>query len=278
MHIAMHRIDDEFMATHPQRIQMARGSLQTSLAATRGRPQSLGIFGHSAQSAAAYFYLADSQSEEVASALQLARQSLNALFACATDTQGATTVSLGPGEPVTYRDKPPSSSVHIGNWLDAFSLNLVFGDLEALRTLCAIPTTLLRESPTTATEDRYLFKEALCAYVNRQPDLIDRIIAALKATQADFADPIQKAVAFELTGAQLEVFLYVVTRDARFGEGMRRAVENHRRFWGRNRDSARSFQGLISLPLLGLVALAKDVGLTCDLETPYLPTRLIRDI
>jgi hypothetical protein len=276
MQIAMHRIDKEFMASHPQRIPMARDSLHASLAATRDRPQSLGIFANSALSAAAYFYLADPQSEEVASTLQLARQSLNALFACATDTQAATTVSLGPGEPVTYRDKPPSSSVHVGNWLDAFSLNLVFGDLAALRTLCAIPTALLHESPTTSTADRTLFKEALCAYVNQQPDVIDRIIAALKANQAEIPDPIQKAVAIALTGPQLEVFLYAATRDARFGDAMRRAVEEHKQFWGRNRDSARSFKGLISLPLLGLVALARDVGLTCDLETPYLPMRLIQ--
>ena len=276
MHIPRHRIDNGFMATHSHRIQMARDSLPQVLAATRSRPQSLGICSNSAHSAAAYFHLDDPHSTEAVSAFQLARQSLNALFACATDLPGSITVPLGPGEPVTYVDKPPASSVNISNWMNAFSLNLVFGDLAALRKLCAVPTALLQASPTQATADRYLQKDALCAYVNQEPDLIDRIISALKATTVDIPDPLQKAVAVTITGSQLEVFLHVVTRDARFGDAMHRAIQEHKQYWGRSKDSAKSFQGFISLELLALMVLANDVGLRCDIDTPYLPMNLIQ--
>jgi hypothetical protein len=278
MQISMHRIDDEFMADIEARAEMSLDSLPRLVKAARGRPQSLGILANAARTAAAYCYLADPQSEEISRALQLSRQALNALFLCAINTTKATIVPLGDGEPVTYEERPDASSVYIETWLDGFFLNLIFGDLDAVRQLCNVPTALLRESPTKSSEYRHLYKDALCAYVNAESDVVDRIIAALKATDPERPDINNRFMTLAIGVPQIEVFLHTVTRDEQFGMTMQRAVENHKAYWAKPKDHARSFRGFIAIELLGLAVLGTDAGLSFDIQSPYLPMNLIQNL
>ena len=278
MHVPMHKIDDEFMAGMNERAKMSLDSLPRLVKAARTRPQSLGILANAARTTAAYCYLADPQSAEVFRALQLSRQALNAMFACAVNAPQATVASLGDGEPVTYLEKPDASSIYVGTWLDGFFLNLVFGDLEAVRRLCCVPTALLRASPTKSSEYSYLYKDALCAYVNAEPDVVARIITAFKATDPDRPDIINRYMTLAITVPQLEVFLYAISRDTRFGLAMQAAIERHREYWGDSQDNARSFRGFISIELLGLAVLGMDVGLSFDVQSPYLPMHLIQEM
>jgi hypothetical protein len=278
MQISMHRIDDKFIADLEGRAKMSLDSLPRLVAAARGRPQSLGILASAARTAAAYCYLVDPQSEEVSRALQLSRHALNALFACAINAPKATVVSLGGGEPVTYLERPDASSVYVGTWLDGFFLNLIFGDLEAVRKLCGVPTALLRESPTNSSEYRFLYKDALCAYVNAELDVVDRVIASLKATDPDHSDVNDRFMTLAIGVPQIEVFLYAVTRDQRFGTAMQRAIENHKAYWAKPQENARSFRGFIAIELLGLAVLGMDAGLSFDVQSSYLPMNLVDKI
>ncbi len=279
MDIARHRIDDEYMASHPHRVAMTREGLPQVLAVTRTRVESLGHLASSALSAAGVFDLVSPASQDVADALLLAHQALNTLFACAADPNTPTTVLLGRGGPATYAGAPPAGAVHCGNWMNAFALNLVFGDLDALRQLCAFPTARLRESPSLSAEHRYLFKDALCAYVNRQPDLTDRIIETIKSANAEATDADWKLRALAMGVPQAEILWHLSGRDApKFNDAMRRAVEDHKRFWSRSEDAVRSPYGLLALELTGLAAMAKDAGVACDVRSPYLPLSLVRDM
>ena len=279
MDIARHRIDDEFMASHPHRVAMTRESLPQVLAAARTRVEGLSHLAHSAVSAAGIYDLVSPASQDVADALLLAHQALNTLFACAADPNTPTRVLLGRGGPASFAGAPPADAVHCGNWMTAFSLNLVFGDLDALRKLCAFPTAQLRESPSRSAEYRYLFKDALCAYVNRQPDLTDRIIETIKSANAEATDADWKLRALALGVPQAEILWHLSGRDApKFNDAMRRAVEDHKRFWSRPADDVPGWYGVLALELTGLAAMAKDAGLACDVRSPYLPLSLVRDM
>lgn len=277
MKISMHRIDGKFMAGMDQRVQLSLESLPRLTVSARQRPQSLGILANAARTAAALVYLIEPNSPYVASSLDLSRQALNALFACATMGSGMPDMPLG-GEQVRYTEPTDASTVYVGSWLDGLFLNLVFGDLQAVQDLCKIPTALLRNSPTKSSEYRYLYKDAICAYVNHESDMIDKTIAALKATDPDRPDASDRAMTLCLSVPQLELLYYAATHDPRFGTSMQRALEKHKDYWSKPTDNARNPRGYFSVDLLGLAVLGLDVGLEIDAESPYLPLSLIREM
>ena len=272
----MHALDDAFMGSHRTRLRMALESLPRQLDATRSRPQSLGLLANSAVAVAASLHLTDPGSRQVLEALQLCREALNALFECAMAGDGPTRMPLGPGELATFVGTPAPGSVDVDNWLDAFHLNLVFGDLVALRRLCVFPTAVLREAYSKAGEHRYLFKEALCAYVRLEADVPDRIARALEAVDPVHPDPAERARDASLATPQMTVFRHIAARDFNFGAAMQRAIELHTQYWSASHDNARNPRGFLSIEFLGLAVLARHVGLRCDVETPYLPMDLIQ--
>lgn len=273
MQIPRHPIDADFLANLPDRAKMSLDSLARLTAATRKNVESLGVLANAGLFAAAISSLLDPKSEQVVQAFQLARQALNALFSCSLDPTVAVTV--GAGEPVIYAQKPDASSVCVGNWLDAFYLNLIFGDLPAVKRLCDFPTVLLQQSPTIASEYRYLYKDALCSYVNGDEDVIDRIISAMKATDPNRPDIYDRHMVLKVGVPQVELFYRAVTHDSKFGPAMQVAVQRHREYWSEQPTSVRGF---VSIALLGIVVLGLDVGLQINVDSPYLPMHLIRTI
>ena len=164
--------------------------------------------------------------------------------------------------------------------MNAFALNLVFGDLDALRQLCAFPTARLRESPSRSAEYRYLFKDALCAYVNRQPDLTDRIIETIKSANAEATDADWKLRALALGVPQAEILWHL--------SGRRRAEVQRRDAAGGSRITSAS-GAVPRTPSAARTAcwrsnsrawppMAKDAGVACDVRSPYLPLSLVRDM
>lgn len=278
MYIPIHKIDDGFMANMSERVQMSFDNLPRLIEAVRSRPWNLDVLASAAHTAAAFCYLLDPHSEKISDAFDISRRALNALFSCALNATNPTVVVFKNYEPIIFLEKPNAGSVHVANWLDGFFLNLILGDFESLRQLCRFPTMFLRKSPTRASEYMYLYKDALCAYINEEPDAVDRIIAVLKATEPNRPDIADEFMMLSLSVPQLEVFLYAICGDIRFGASMQRAVENHKNFWSSSEDNSRSPRGFISIELLGLAVLGGDAGLSFDVDSPYLPLNLIHEV
>lgn len=271
----MHQIDDEFNAGMDERIKMSLDSLPKLIDGVKDRPRSLDILANAARTAAGFCYLLNPHSEKVISSFDISRKSLNALYSCAIHAPNPTMVSFGFDDPIIFVEKPDADSVHVGNWLDGFFLNLVFGDFEAMRQLCRVPTDLLRESPTKGSEFGYLYKDALCAYINAEPDAVRRVIEAMKATDPARPDVVDAFFTLNNSVPQLEVLFYIITADARFSSAMQRAVECHRDYFGVSEETSRNARGYTSIELLGLAVLGMDVGLSFDVDSPYLPMHLI---
>ena len=145
-----------------------------------------------------------------------------------------------------------------------------------MRKLCDVPTALIRESPTKSSEYAYLYKDALCAYVNAEPDVVARIVEALKATDPTRPDITDRSWTLYIDVPQLEVFYRAICGSAKFGSAMQSAVELHRKYCGASQDNAHSPRGFISVRLLGLAVLGMNHGLGFDVQSPYLPMNLIQ--
>ncbi|MFZ6873772.1 immunity 49 family protein [Undibacterium sp. Di27W] len=278
MFIPMHKIDDEFMAGMPERVKMSMDNLPLLVETSRTKAMNLALLSNAASSAAGFTYLVDPKSDAVSQSLEISRQALNAMFACVVNTSSATVVQFGKGEPVSLTGKPDESALHAGRWLDAFYLNLIFGDLDELRKLCHVPTELLRASSTIASEYAYLYKDVLCSYIHGEPDVIDQIIATLRATDPERPDIVNRYYMLTKSVPNIQLFYYAVTSDQKFGAAMQTAVQCHRDYWGDSLENSRSARGFISLDLLGLAVLGMDSGLSFDVESPYLPMHLIKSL
>jgi|GEM_PF-1914607 hypothetical protein len=277
MFIPMHEVDEEFMSAMPQRVKLSTIGLPRLLEETKTNIGSLNILSTVAICTAEFNYLVDAKSPAVLQSLEISRQALNALFACATSITSATVVQLGNGEPVTLMGKPDESSIDVADWQEAFNLNLIFRDWNEIHKLCNVPTELLRASSTGSADHHYLYKDALCAYIKGEPNVIDLIHAALEAT--DPTRPDVDNISYTLTNSvpNIALLMYVVSKDVRFEEGMQNALQKHRQYLGESKENAHNFGGFIATDLLALAVLGMNAGLRFEVESPYLPMYLIKN-
>jgi hypothetical protein len=277
MQIARHPIDEESMLAMRDRADRSFINLPMFLDTARQSPLALGGLHEQAVTAAALEHTANPGSPRVDGALLLAAQARSALFATALNPDGPVEIQLGEGPPVVYRSAPDESAVNIGAWLHGFFLNVICGEIEAVQRLCTVPNDLLLRSSSKGSQYHYLFKDALCAFVNRQTgNLVETILAALDATDPVRPDIHDRRIALDLAVPQLEVFIYLISNNPKYGDAMQRAVELHRSYWSTPLENSRNSTGFMSLPLTALAALGRQRGLTHDVESPYLPMALIK--
>lgn len=277
MLVARHTIDDEFMAGIGDMADRAFVNMPVFLESSRESARRLGSLSEQAFSAAALEHVANPASPRIDAALLLAAQARSALFATASRPMGPVEIQLGEGPLVIYHSTPDESTVHIGAWLQGFFLNVICGEIEAVHGLCQVPNDLLLRSSSTGSAYQYLYKDALCAFVNGQTDnLVNTILATLDATDPMSPDIQDPRMALNLGVPQLEVFIYLISNDRKYPGALQRAVELHRTYWSTPLENSRSFAGFISLPLTALAALGRERGLQHDVESPYLPMGLIK--
>ena len=71
---------------------------------------------------------------------------------------------------------------------------------------------------------------------------------------------------------------YLVTKDGKFGDALKRAVEMHKKYWSKKREyRMQSPDGFVSVPLTGLARMGMDQGLSFDVESPYVPRELLEE-
>jgi len=224
-------------------------------------------------------YLAGSvvapDSLEVARALRLSAQALGAVFALRLDPMPEAYV-LGEGPPVRYADPIDPSIPNIFIWRTAFDLALIARQTAPLGYLCRVTKDTFRGSSLRGyTDEAYRFMEL------RQRAWADPgfgwepLLAwceAYKHRSSEISGPIGAEIVRRLDIPYYSVMRKLGERDAVGLEAtLAEALAQHKKYWSSKAKLRQETIGFVSLPLLGLAALAWDRGLRFRVESDYLP-------
>jgi immunity protein 49 of polymorphic toxin system len=266
-------IDEQFAK---KRFIDVSADLSEFLTGARRDPKNLDLLIRRAWSEVSCGHTAKPQSSEIPKALRIAAEAYAALFAAASST-GGVTVQLGEGEPVTYNSVPDASTVNAGAWILGFYFNVLHGDVDSMNRLAQVPLDVVRRSPTKAGEYYYLYMQALQQWTNNDMgSIVKTMLAAVKATDPDRPDVFNADWTLNLHVPQLEVLIYVVTKDARFGEALVKAVRLHKKYWEKTKDRRRDYIGFVAVELTALAVMGRSQGLSFDVESPYLALDLVK--
>lgn len=205
----------------------------------------------------------------------LAMQASSALFVTALAEGGEAEFRLRdkdwriPGRVATV-------DIDAGNWLRALWLAMICRERSRVVMLASVPEQLLRGSGADYDEYIYQWVKALQIYWREEDGLVDALLAAMQGTdpgELRVADP---ELILELLYPPIELFYLFTQRDeAKFNDSLVRALELHHRFWTKDEERRTNPDGYISLPLLAITSLAKDAGMTIDVESEYIPQVLV---
>ncbi len=193
----------------------------------------------------------------------------------ALDGRGVSEVFLGEGEPRLVPAQVTSYSSAI-SWVDAFCLAMACREVHLIDTLITTPVPVLRRSSTRCDEWMYLFIDALQAWQTERPDVTDRIIAAMRAT-----DPAQIRVgsvsaALNLGVPEIDLLWCLAVDHDRFGEALATAVREHREHWSAPRWRSDP-HGWIAVVPLAMACVAAQRGWAVPVESGYLPSFMISE-
>lgn len=269
--IARHDVDEAFSR------QRAEAEAKKPEVYLKALPKNLGhanMLRSTVQAWAGHLAVIDPDTPQICDAIRLGAEAVAALFAAATAGQGQVEVRLG-GQTVSAAAAVDRSVVHPGNWLGGYFLAAICRERELLDVLCDTPSAVLRESSSKADEYAYLYVDALRAFWRQEDQAPALLLEALKAT-----DPEQLAIAAEdyvldVVVPQMEVLYRLMDQDAPgFNKVLQKAVQLHRDYWKKG-DRQNDPDGYLSFPLTGLASFAYDAGLPVEVESDYLPPRLV---
>ena len=271
--IARHKINPEYAR---QRYEDELSNFEALLQRARGEAAALPLLITKCMEVAEFGSVVDPVSPEIVRALRLAAQAHTALFAVSSSGGKKVSVPLGKGRRVTYTDSLHESTVHTGRWIEGFYVSTLCRDKTSLSLLCDTPTPLLKRSTTKGPEYRSIMVDALRAVWKDTPEKQDLLLEAMTATDPDRPDvaPVSDWVLF-IDIHIIRLFFYLTDADERFGQALSLAAEDHKKYWSKASHKSNP-AGFLSIPLLGVAALAYDAGLRFDVESDYIPGWLIR--
>jgi hypothetical protein len=122
--------------------------------------------------------------------------------------------------------------------------------------------------------------EALQDWWGNTQDVVTKIIAAAEATDPTRADVRDKDWTLYLDVPQLEVFTYLAARQQEeFTVAFTKAVESHKKYWSSKKAKRHmGYRGFVSFELSALGVLAIERGLKVEVESPYVPLRLLSEV
>jgi hypothetical protein len=209
----------------------------------------------------------------------LAMQAGASIFAVAQPTSGTVDCKIWT-ETVTIPATGPMSWSNEGMWLQALFFTMICRERERTDFLCAVPEDFLRASEQGGVPYPYMehWGRALRTWWLREDEHYDHLIAAVRA-----ADP--EAPGLDRAGSEhiallalprMKMFKGIVENDeAAFNDALFEALELHRTYWTRDSERAADPSSHVALEPLGLACLARELGLTIDVQSAYLPEALL---
>ena len=259
----------------PQVLQNLKARLEDELEDLQEDPEWFGMALSSAIDALNNRCSGDPEADKVETweACVTAMQIGHALFVAARATTPTVECEVGHEKHVFRSGTGPWADA--GNWLTAFWLACVCRERQRTNDLCQVPVSLLREAGGFE-EYMYAWVDALQAYWLRQPDLGDKLLAAVDATDPDVLRPASRSAVLNLMYPPMNLLTQLVRGDQdKFNTELAKTIEWHKDYWTRDEERARDSDGLIALGPLAIASLARDSGFTIDVDSPYLPKYLL---
>lgn len=269
MHIERHKLEDR--AIVERKFNQAIGDLPMYVAKTKRVAINLSILLSESLAIVTCGSVIEPQSPRIREALQLAAQASAGIFAASTaSTSNPVQVHLGEGEAAVYTSPPAPSTVNVAYWVQACYLNVICGNDAAIDALCQIPPESIVQPKVSAPEYSYLRMKALQSYFTGRRDVIELLMAALRATDPERDDIFNKTWTLSLDVPQIEVLIYLASKDAKFGDALFRAVKSHKEYWSNTPKRRRDWDGFISIPLEALAIMGRARQLVFEVDSPYL--------
>ena len=214
-------------------------------------------------------------SSEVARALLLSAQALGAIFAFSLEPP-PDDYELGEGPPVQYSAPIDPSIPDILLWRKAYDLALIARQTVPLDYLCRVTKETFQGSSLVGYTDEEYWLMELKQRAWQDPNFGWEPLLAkcetLKSRSAECSD-LEGIKHVQCLGIPyLLVLRKLCERDSLGLETvLTEALKLHKQYWSAKASRRKEEVGFVSLPLLGLAALAWDRGLRFKVESDYLP-------
>ncbi|GAA0918677.1 immunity 49 family protein [Streptomyces thermoalcalitolerans] len=210
--------------------------------------------------------------EATVSALQVG----SAMFAMTGQTEGVVDCRINH----KIRHIPalgPRSYADAGNWLTTFWLAIVCRDRKRMTQLCDVPLTRLRSPEGSYDEYIYHWVAALQAYWLQRPNLVEELTAAIEGSYPDVASIASRDLLHKVLYPPINLFHRFLRKDHDgFNQALAEALKLHKEYWTADEDRAKDPEGRIALASLAIACLAYDGGIPIEVESDYLPQRLLQ--
>ncbi|KPL34984.1 hypothetical protein JI76_11805 [Streptomyces anulatus] len=171
----------------------------------------------------------------------------------------------------------PRSFADAGTWLSAFWLTVICRDQERLTQLSEIPLERLRSPEGSYDEYIYHWVDTLQTWWLRRPDLADKLIATIEASDPAVARIVLQDLLQAVLYPPINLFYHYVRNDRDgFAPALADALKLHKTYWTLNEDRAADIDGSIALGPLAIACLAYDADFPLDIESDYLPKHLLQ--
>jgi hypothetical protein len=255
-------------------LKLSAASTEKGLAAARRDLTHTNSLRNLMRERAGQLAVAEPESAEICRDLRLAAEAMAALFKGAMCKESEVAVRLG--DEVT---RVPCTNLvgfhHPGNWIDGYFFAVICREYKLLDLLCDVPINLLRSSRAKAEECLYLFVDALQSYWRQEPIAPERLMAALEATDPERVSEGSQDYVLNIMVPQMEMLLYLMDHAApEFNKALKFALERHNAYFKKGKRPFDS-DGYLALGPLALASAAFEAGLKIEIESDYIPKRLV---
>jgi len=270
--ISRHAVDSELVQ---EGIERKRKLLADMLESATSRAAGLSIVLGTARSYAGYLAASNAKTAELCRALRIGTQTSAAIFALGCGG-GEIEFVLGD-QHGKLSATGPTDETHVGNWRTGWWLAHIVRDRAAIDRLAATPIDVLRRSSTRGDECQYLFIEALQGFEKRESDWSTKLQAALDATDPTHVKLSDEEFALNILVPEMQMlFRLAIGELAPFNEALLFALERHKKFWSKS-SRKRDPDGFLALGPLAIASLAHDAGIPVEVESEYVPHKLIEN-
>jgi hypothetical protein len=170
---------------------------------------------------------------------------------------------------VEYGSGPASSTINRSRWVHGFYCNIISSNHAGNDSLCRFDFAKHRQEGVHTPEYYALYVEALRAFWNGEPSVIDIAMASLQASDPNRDDVSNPSWMLSLNVPQLELLIRSVSGSGEeFDRALAGAVRSHQEYWSATKTRRADDRGYASVELTGLALLGinrgKQIGFTSD--------------
>ncbi|MGW2647864.1 immunity 49 family protein [Streptomyces sp. NPDC001393] len=200
----------------------------------------------------------------------------SALFAAATAPEGTSITCRIKEQERILPATGPEPHLNPGTWVTAFYLAMICRDNDRLRQLAEVPVPLLRGSGAVFDEYIYSWVDALQSFWLGRQDMGEKLVAAVDGTSPEALQYADADLMSKILYPPMVLLYRVIRRDAgELDKALADALRQHRAYWTATEDRATSADGLVALGPLAMACLARDQGITVEVESAYMPKALL---